>query len=95
MTRTVCDLGSYFGRFNRFLVGVRMIALPELVKENAVRYRELSAVDKEQLIEEFGELRENKAVGVQATMRGKINDATHTLKAIETEVLVPYLMFGE
>ncbi|KAI6029378.1 hypothetical protein BKA83DRAFT_4489339 [Pisolithus microcarpus] len=44
------------------------------------------AEDKNRLIEEFSEFREAKAIGVRVTTKSKINDITHTLKAVENEL---------
>ncbi|KAI5982689.1 hypothetical protein EDD15DRAFT_2377342 [Pisolithus albus] len=64
----------------------RTRTLLDLVEQNRLEYRELSAKDKDCLIEEFSRFKESKAIGIHATMKSKINDITHTLKAIENEV---------
>ncbi|KIK13715.1 hypothetical protein PISMIDRAFT_118340 [Pisolithus microcarpus 441] len=51
-----------------------------------MEYHELSAKDKNHLVEEFSEFRELKAIGVHVTTKSKVNDITHTLKAVENEV---------
>ncbi|KAI5994435.1 hypothetical protein EDD15DRAFT_2165994 [Pisolithus albus] len=60
--------------------------LLDLVRESRTEYHELSAEDKNRLIEEFSEFREAKAIGVRVTTKSKINDITHTLKAVENEL---------
>ncbi|KAI6017230.1 hypothetical protein PISMIDRAFT_118276 [Pisolithus microcarpus 441] len=60
--------------------------LLNLVWESCMEYHELSAEDKNRLIEEFSELREAKAIGVHVTTKSKINDITHMLKVVENEV---------
>ncbi|KAI6036211.1 hypothetical protein BKA83DRAFT_4042354 [Pisolithus microcarpus] len=60
--------------------------LLDLVRESRMEYHELSAEDKNRLIEEFSEFREAKAIGVRVTTKSKINDITHTLKAVENEL---------
>ncbi|KAI6100913.1 hypothetical protein EDD16DRAFT_1463800, partial [Pisolithus croceorrhizus] len=60
--------------------------LLDLVQQNRLEYRELSTEDKDRLVEEFSQFKESKAVGIRATTKSKINDITHTLKAIENEL---------
>ncbi|KAI6026437.1 hypothetical protein BKA83DRAFT_4462843 [Pisolithus microcarpus] len=60
--------------------------LLDLVRENQMEYHELSAEDKNHLVEEFSEFRESKAIGVRVTTKSKVNDITHTLKAVENEL---------
>ncbi|KAI5986623.1 hypothetical protein EDD15DRAFT_2373070 [Pisolithus albus] len=61
-------------------------ALLDLVQQNRAEYRELSAEDKDRLVAEFGQFKESKVVGIRATTKSKINDITHTLKAVENEL---------
>ncbi|KAI6023266.1 hypothetical protein BKA83DRAFT_4125896 [Pisolithus microcarpus] len=60
--------------------------LLDLIHENRMEYHELSAKDKNHLVEEFSEFRELKAIGVHVTTKSKVNDITHTLKAVENEL---------
>ncbi|KIK21243.1 hypothetical protein PISMIDRAFT_104387 [Pisolithus microcarpus 441] len=60
--------------------------LLDLVRENQMEYHELSTEDKNHLVEEFSEFRESKAIGVRVTTKSKVNDITHTLKAVKNEV---------
>ncbi|KAI6095579.1 hypothetical protein EDD16DRAFT_1528507 [Pisolithus croceorrhizus] len=60
--------------------------LLDLVQQNCLEYCELSAEDKDCLIEEFSQFKESKAMGIHATTKSKINDITHMLKAIENEL---------
>ena len=60
--------------------------LHELVKENREEYHTLSEDEKGRLVEEFNEFKVSKAIGICTTAKSKINDVTHTLKAVETEV---------
>ncbi|KAI5984617.1 hypothetical protein EDD15DRAFT_2177131, partial [Pisolithus albus] len=53
-------------------------------------YHRLSAEDKDRLVEEFSGFRESKSVGIRVTTKSKINDITHTLKAVENEVCRSY-----
>ncbi|KIK19072.1 hypothetical protein PISMIDRAFT_108401 [Pisolithus microcarpus 441] len=66
--------------------GISKGMLLNLVQESCMEYHELSAEDKNRLIEEFSEFREAKAIRVCVTTKSKINDITHTLKAVENEV---------
>ncbi|KAF8452803.1 hypothetical protein L210DRAFT_3639263 [Boletus edulis BED1] len=59
--------------------------LPDLVKNSKEEYAKLSADEKTRLVEEFNKFRESKTKGTRATARSKINDATHTISAIENE----------
>ncbi|KAF8131401.1 hypothetical protein EV363DRAFT_1449797 [Boletus edulis] len=60
--------------------------LPDLVKNSKEEYAKLSADEKTRLVEEFNKFRESKTKGTRATARSKINDATHTISAIENEL---------
>lgn len=67
--------------------------LPALVKQNREEYLKLSAEDKEDLVKEFGEFRVSKTVGNRVSTKSKINDASHTLRAVENEVHLVSLNF--
>lgn len=60
--------------------------LPRLVKDNRTDYHKLSTKEKEQLVEELAEFKKSVNVGTRTTMRSKVNDISHTLKAVENEV---------
>ncbi|KAI5989961.1 hypothetical protein EDD15DRAFT_2198310 [Pisolithus albus] len=61
-------------------------ALLDLIQQNRTEYRELSAEDKDRLVAKFGQFKESKVIGIRAMTKSKINDITHTLKAVENEL---------
>ncbi|KAI6113578.1 hypothetical protein EDD16DRAFT_1521187 [Pisolithus croceorrhizus] len=75
---------------NRNAAGSTRMLL-DLVQQNCLEYHELSAEDKDHLVEEFSQFKESKAVGIRATTKSKINDITHMLKAIENEGVADFL----
>ncbi|KAI6033556.1 hypothetical protein BKA83DRAFT_4121013 [Pisolithus microcarpus] len=77
--------GHTMNRSNESVASSKGMLL-NLVQESCMEYHELSAEDKNRLIEEFSEFREAKAIRVCVTTKSKINDITHTLKAVENEL---------
>ncbi|KAI6032449.1 hypothetical protein EDC04DRAFT_2605189 [Pisolithus marmoratus] len=65
--------------------------LLDLVWENHMEYHELSAEDKNYLVEEFSEFRELKAIRVHITTKSRVNDITQMLKAVENEGIVDFM----
>jgi hypothetical protein len=60
--------------------------LPSMVKENIPEYQALHAADKTQLIKDLSEFHATKAVGTHISAQSKLNDMTHTVKVVETEI---------
>ncbi|KAG6373648.1 hypothetical protein JVT61DRAFT_6311 [Boletus reticuloceps] len=60
--------------------------LPSMVKENLPQYQALDDANKKQLVEDFSDFRVTKAVGTRISMQSKLNDITHTLTAVGTEL---------
>ncbi|KAI6002901.1 hypothetical protein EDD15DRAFT_2157242 [Pisolithus albus] len=77
--------GRMMNQSNENVAGTTSTLL-DLVRENRMEYHELSAEDKNHLVEEFSEFRESKAIGVRVSTKSKINDITHTLRAVENEL---------
>ncbi|KAG2112651.1 uncharacterized protein F5147DRAFT_650807 [Suillus discolor] len=65
-------------------------ALQSLVHDNKDEYFTLSKEEQDKLLTEFVEFKETKTIGVCTSMKSKINDITHTLKAVENEFTLSY-----
>ncbi|KAG1845222.1 hypothetical protein C8R48DRAFT_554198, partial [Suillus tomentosus] len=61
-------------------------ALQSLVRDNKDEYFALSKEEQDKLLTEFVEFKETKTTGIRTSMKSKINDVTHTLKAVENEL---------
>lgn len=60
--------------------------LRTLVHAHRQEYDELTGGEKAQLIQEFDEHKATKTCGFRTSMKSRVNDVTHTLKAVENEV---------
>ncbi|KAN0087912.1 hypothetical protein V8E55_006533 [Tylopilus felleus] len=60
--------------------------LPDIVKENLAEYCMLTEDAKKKIVEDFADFRITKTVGTCISAQSKINDVTHTLKAVENEL---------
>lgn len=60
--------------------------LQQLVRSYRLEYDELTLEQKKQLIREFDEHKASKISGRRVSTKSRVNDVTHTLKAIENEV---------
>ncbi|KAG1877137.1 hypothetical protein C8R48DRAFT_590638, partial [Suillus tomentosus] len=58
-------------------------ALQSLVQDNKEAYRALSKQEQGDLLKEFAEHRDTKTTGMRISTKSKVNDITHTLKAVE------------
>ncbi|KIK76927.1 hypothetical protein PAXRUDRAFT_168396, partial [Paxillus rubicundulus Ve08.2h10] len=60
--------------------------LPELVKDIQEEYCRLSVDAKQNIVEEFSEFKETKAISIHVSAHSRINNVTHTLKAVESKL---------
>ncbi|KAF8130812.1 hypothetical protein EV363DRAFT_1138899, partial [Boletus edulis] len=60
--------------------------LHDLVTGSKEEYHTLTADEKENLVAEYSEFRADKMVRKRVSVSSKINDATHTLQAVESEL---------
>ncbi|KAG0699292.1 hypothetical protein DFH29DRAFT_809256 [Suillus ampliporus] len=59
------------------------------MKVSKDEYYSLTKEEKANLIEEYMEYKDMKATGQHISTKSKINDVTHTLKAVKNEVQFP------
>ncbi|KAG6372660.1 hypothetical protein JVT61DRAFT_7412 [Boletus reticuloceps] len=60
--------------------------LPNLVREYWEDYHKLTDAEKQELIEQFSQVKKGKDIGVRVFARSRINDFTQTLKVVENEL---------
>jgi len=60
--------------------------LQSIVQDHKTEYLALSKEEQDKLLVEFAEWKQSKSTGVRTSTKSKINDITHTLKAVENEV---------
>ncbi|KIK81079.1 hypothetical protein PAXRUDRAFT_156943 [Paxillus rubicundulus Ve08.2h10] len=65
-----------------------------LVKNIQEEYCGLSVGTKQNIVKEFSEFKEMKAIGIRVLAHSQINDVTHTLKAVENEVFFIFVLFS-
>lgn len=71
------------------------VRLPQVVQEYRRDYQTLSHEDKENIVKEFEQHKQNKTFGLRVSARSKVNDITQTLKRVENEVrfFLPHFPF--
>lgn len=60
--------------------------LPDLVRSLGAEYEALSAQERKQLVRELDNFKANKAKAKRISSKSRINDVTHTLATVESEV---------
>ena len=61
--------------------------LQDLVRNHRDEYEQLTAQERKDVIQEFEEVKATKAKAFRLSTKARVNDVTHTLGAVENEVL--------
>lgn len=69
--------------------------LQAIVRSHREQYDALTSDEKADLIRQFDDHKANKVRGLRISTKSRINDVTHTLRAIENEVHIFLLMLFE
>jgi hypothetical protein len=67
-------------------------ALKSLVHNHRDEYLGLSRDDQDNILAEYAEWKKMKVTGLCVLMKSKINDITQTLKAVENEVRLLFIL---
>ena len=62
--------------------------LQSLVRAHKEEYDNLTLDQKDKIVQEFDEHKATKTCGLRISTKSRVNNVTHTLKAIQTEVRI-------
>jgi hypothetical protein len=67
-------------------------ALKSLVHNHRDKYLGLLRDDQDNILAEYAEWKKTKVTGLHVSTKSKINNITQTLKAVENEVRLPFIL---